>query len=247
MRGAGLHRFFIGARDPHAMGRAPILIVEDDAKTAGLIRLYLEHEGWTVEIAGDGRTALERARATPPLLVVLDAMLPHVDGFEVCRQLRAESDVPVILVTARTGEEDRLAGLDLGADDYIAKPFSPRELVARVRAVLRRSTPAEPDGPPLERGDLRLDPRRRETWVRGRPVTLTPREFQLLHALMRAPGRAFTRGELVERALGQDFAGLERTVDVHVKNLRRKIEADPGHPRFIVTVPGVGYRLGGDA
>jgi len=229
------------------MRRAPILVVEDDAKTAGLIRLYLEHEGWPVEVALDGRTALASARATPPRLVVLDAMLPHVDGFEVCRQLRAESDVPIILVTARTGEEDRLAGLDLGADDYVSKPFSPRELVARVRAVLRRSPAPEPDGPPLELGGMRLDPRRREVFVSGASVALTPREFQLLFAFMRAPGRAFTRAELAERALGRDFEGLERTIDVHVKNLRRKIEIDPAQPKRIATVAGVGYRFEADA
>jgi DNA-binding response OmpR family regulator len=242
-----LHGIFIAVRDPDAVARAPILVVKDDAKTAGLIRLYLEHAGWPVEVAADGAAALERARAVPPRLVVLDAMLPHVDGFEVCRRLRAESDVPIILVTARTGEDDRLAGLDLGADDYVSKPFSPRELVARVRAVLRRTPSAEPDGPPIELMGVRLDPRRREMHVGGEPVALTPREFQLLHALMRAPGRAFTRAELAERALGRDFEGLERTIDAHVKNLRRKIEDDPAQPLRIATVPGVGYRFADDA
>ena len=226
------------------MLKTPILVVEDDAKAAGLIRLYLEHAGYPVETAGDGRAALERARREPvPRLIVLDVMLPHIDGFEVCRRLRAESDVPIILVTARVEEDDRLAGLDLGADDYVAKPFSPRELVARVRAVLRRSPSEEPQGPPIERAGVRLDPASHQVRVRGEIVDVTLREFRLLHALMRAPGRAFTRQELVERALGQDFAGLDRTIDAHVKNLRRKLGS--GDTDWIETVPGVGYRFTG--
>jgi DNA-binding response OmpR family regulator len=224
------------------MLKTPILVVDDDAKAAGLIRLYLEHAGSPVEIAADGRAALERARREPaPRLIVLDVMLPHVDGFEVCRRLRAESDVPIILVTARVGEDDRLAGLDLGADDYVSKPFSPRELVARVRAVMRRSPSEEPQGPPIDRAGVRLDPGSHQVRVRGERVDLTPREFRLLHALMRAPGRAFARQELVERALGHDFAGLDRTIDAHVKNLRRKL--GPGETDWIETVPGVGYRF----
>ena len=226
------------------MTQSPILVVEDDAKAAGVIRLYLEHAGYPVETAGDGRAALERARREPaPRLIVLDVMLPHVDGFEVCRRLRAESDVPIILVTARVEEEDRLSGLDLGADDYLSKPFSPRELVARVRAVLRRSPSEEPSGPPMTRAGVRLDPASHTVEVRGAPVDLTPREFRLLHALMRAPGRAFTRQELVERALGRDFAGLDRTIDAHVKNLRRKLERGGADAAPIETVPGVGYRF----
>jgi len=221
-----------------------ILVVEDDAKVAGLIRLYLEHAGFAVTSAADGREALALARADPaPNLVVLDVMLPHVDGLEVCRRLREESDVPIIVVSARTTEEDRLAGLELGADDYVTKPFSPRELVARVRTVLRRSPAAEPAGPPLERGGVRLDPARHETTVRGARVALTAREFRLLHALMRSPGRVFTRAELCERALGAEFEGLDRTIDVHVKNLRGKIERDPSTPALIETVHSVGYRF----
>jgi DNA-binding response OmpR family regulator len=226
------------------MSPAPILVVEDDAKASGLIRLYLEHAGYAVETAADGPAALDRARREPaPRLIVLDVMLPHVDGFEVCRRLRAESDVPIILVTARVEEEDRLAGLDLGADDYVSKPFSPRELVARVRAVLRRSPDEQPQGPPVERGGVRLDPAAHRVDVHGAAIDLTPREFRLLHALMRAPGRAFTRQELVERALGRDFAGLERTIDAHVKNLRRKLEPAGADPSVIETVAGVGYRF----
>jgi DNA-binding response OmpR family regulator len=226
------------------MSARRILVVEDDAKVSGLIRLYLEHEGFSVVTAADGRSALDLARAEPaPDLLVLDVMLPGLDGLEVCRRLRAESDVPIIVVTARTSEEDRLEGLELGADDYVSKPFSPRELVARVRAVLRRRPAEEPVGPPLERAGVRLDPGRHEVEVRGERAALTAREFRLLHAMLRAPGRAFTRAELCERALGPDFAGLDRTIDVHVKNLRRKIEPDAAHPTLIETVHGVGYRF----
>ena len=225
------------------MARAPILVVEDDAKVAATIRLYLEHGGYAVETVADGAAALARATAEPaPALILLDVMLPGVDGLEVCRRLRARSDVPIILVTARAGEEDKLEGLDLGADDYVAKPFSPRELVARVRAVLRRSGENE-SAPPIERAGVRLDPARHEVRVEGRVVALTPREFVLLYALMRAAGRAFTRDELVERVMGSEFAGLDRTIDVHVRNLRRKIETDPANPRRIETVGGVGYRF----
>ena len=220
-----------------------ILVVEDDAKVAGLIRLYLEHAGFAVDTIADGRGGLAHALAHPPALIVLDVMLPELDGFAVCRQLREHSDVPVLLVTARSAEADRLEGLDLGADDYIVKPFSPRELVARVRAVLRRRPAASASGPPIARAGVVLDPMKRETRVRGIIVAVTVREFQLLHALMRAPGRAFTRDELVERALGADFDGLARTIDVHVRNLRRKIEQDPARPNLIETVPGIGYRF----
>ncbi len=227
--------------------RAPILVVEDDLQTAGMVRLYLEHDGFAVEHVADGRRALARAAADPPpRLVLLDLMLPGVDGFAVCRALRAASDVPIIVVTARAGEEDRLQGLELGADDYVTKPFSPRELVARVRAVLRRVPAEEPQGPPVEHAGVRVDPARHAVTVDGRAVALTPREFRLLHALVRAPGRAWTRGELARRALGEEFDGLERTIDVHVRNLRQKIERDPSHPARVVTVHGVGYRFVGE-
>jgi DNA-binding response OmpR family regulator len=224
-----------------------VLIVEDERKLADLLARGLREEGHAADIAGDGEQAVWMAQAARFDVIVLDVMLPGLDGFAFCRRLREESDVPILMVTARAGEEDRLEGLDLGADDYIVKPFSPRELVARVRAVLRRTPSAEPDGPPIELMGVRLDPRRREMHVGGEPVALTPREFQLLHALMRAPGRAFTRAELAERALGRDFEGLERTIDAHVKNLRRKIEDDPAQPLRIATVPGVGYRFADDA
>ncbi len=223
--------------------RPLILIVDDDAKTVAAVRLYLEHAGFGVVAAVDGHAALARASATPaPDLIVLDLMLPGLDGLEVCRRLREVSAVPIIMLTARSTEEDRLEGLDLGADDYVIKPFSPRELAARVRAVLRRA-PGAADRPPLEVGVLRIDPARHEVTVAGRRAALTPREFRLLEVMARAPGRAFTRAELVERAFDADSEALDRTIDAHVVNLRRKLEADPGRPTLIETVFGVGYRL----
>jgi len=226
------------------MPKAKILVVDDDAKTVASIRLYLEHAGYEVTTAADGRRALAIARATPPPdLIVLDLMLPHVDGLAVCRSLRGESDVPIIMLTARSTEEDRLEGLDLGADDYVVKPFSPRELAARVRAVLRRSPAGAEDGPAIRLPGLVIDPARREVRVRGSVVNLTPREVRLLVTLARSPGRAFTREELVSRAFGDDYEGLDRTIDAHVMNVRRKIEADPAHPRWILTAFGVGYRF----
>ena len=229
------------------MAQARILVVDDDPKTVSLVKLYLQHAGYEVLVAADGRSALESARRTPrPDLIVLDVMLPRVNGLEVCRTLREESDVPIILLTARTTEDNKLEGLDLGADDYIAKPFSPRELAARVRAVLRRSPTAPLDGPPVRVAGLVLDPARHEAQVRGHPVRLTPREFRLLLALARSPGRVFTRAELVSRAFGPEYEALDRTIDAHIRNLRRKIEADPADPALIQTVFGIGYRFGGE-
>jgi DNA-binding response OmpR family regulator len=228
------------------VAKSRILVVDDDPKTVSSLRLYLEHAGFEVSAAADGRQALARARSNPsPDLIVLDLMLPHVDGLTVCRTLRGESDVPIILLTARTTEEDRLEGLDLGADDYVPKPFSPRELVARVRAVLRRTPAGLVDARPIRAGRLTIDPARREVKVGTKPVELTPREFRLLEVLARAPGRAFTREELVERAFGPDYEALDRTIDAHVMNLRRKIEPDPAAPTYIQTVFGVGYRFAG--
>jgi DNA-binding response OmpR family regulator len=238
--------------DTAGAGRS-ILVVEDDRKTSAAVKLYLESAGFEVAVAFDGRQGLEAARSLRPDLIVLDVMLPQVDGLEVCRALQAESEVPVILLTARTTEADKLRGLDLGADDYVTKPFSPRELVARVRAVLRRAAPREggaEEGPAeLRFRDLVVDLARREVEVRGRRAILTRHELQLLIALARAPGRAFTRAELVERAFGWDYEGMERTVDVHVKNLRRKLGARiEGEERssWIETVFGVGYRFAGE-
>ena len=220
-----------------------ILLVDDDKKTVELIKLYLEKGGYHVIPAYDGRRALEIVRHKAPDLIVLDLMLPAVDGLDVCRIVRAESRVPIIMLTAKSTEEDKLLGLDLGADDYLTKPFSPRELVARIRAVLRRVGETE-DGPPEVRfGDLAIHFIRHEVRLAGVPVHLTPKEFKLLETLARQPGRPFSRLELLEQVFGFDYEGLERTVDVHVLNLRKKIERDPARPRFIQTVFGVGYRL----
>lgn len=230
---------------PHTVPRR-ILVVDDDPKTAASIRLYLEREGYEAIVAHGGRRALELARSELPDLLVLDLMLPEVDGYAICRALRAESSVPIVMLTARTTEEDKLRGLDLGADDYIAKPFSPRELVARIRAVLRRAaaTPAAPEaGSVLPCGDLRVDTSGHTVTLNGHPLRLTPAEFKLLEVFVRSPGRAFSRREIAERALGWDFDGFDRTVDAHVKNLRKKL--GDAVPR-IETVYGVGYRLGGD-
>lgn len=230
------------------MADAKILVVDDDKKTVDLIKLYLEKDGYQVLTAYDGLQALELARQKRPDLIVLDLMLPQVDGLDICRTLRVrgESKVPIIMLTARTTEEDKLLGLDLGADDYVTKPFSPRELLARVRAVLRRVAEAEDKGPSqLRYDDLVVDLVRHEVRLGQAPVHLTPREFKLLETLAREPGRAFTRLELLDAVFGFDYEGLERTVDVHVMNLRKKIEPEPDQPRYVITVPGVGYRFEG--
>ncbi|MCW3816188.1 response regulator transcription factor [Micromonospora sp. DR5-3] len=221
-----------------------ILVAEDDPKQANLIRLYLEREGHTVLVVGDGRAALDHARTRRPDLVILDVMMPVVDGLDVCRILRAESDVAILLLTARTTEDDVLLGLDIGADDYITKPYSPRELTARVRALLRRAGVVTTGSQAVLRvGDLEVDPGRFEVRVAGRPVTLTAKEFGILEVLAGEPGRAFTRAQIIDRAFGFDHFVLERTVDAHVVNLRRKIETDPASPRYVQTVFGRGYRL----
>jgi DNA-binding response OmpR family regulator len=221
-----------------------VLMVDDDRKMVDLIRVYLERDGYQVMVAYDGKQALEIARRFHPGLIILDLMLPKVDGLDVCRILRAESRVPIIMLTARTTEEDKLTGLDLGADDYVVKPFSPRELMARIRAVLRRAFDESQAGPSLlSAGDMAMDFLRREVTLSGKPVHLTPKEFRLLELLIRQPGRVFTRLDLLEDAFGYDYGGLERTVDVHIMNLRKKIEPDPNCPRYIQTVYGVGYRF----
>ena len=221
-----------------------ILVVDDDRKTVELIHLYLEKDGYRVQTAYDGRQALEIARSKPVELVILDLMLPRVDGLDVCRALRAESKVPIIMLTAKSTEDDKLAGLDLGADDYVTKPFSPRELVARVRAVLRRAG-AELESRPSELRfkDLVVDFVRHQARVAGEIVHLTPKEFKLLETMASQPGRVFSRFELLEHAFGFDYGGFERTVDVHVMNLRKKIELDPANPAYVQTVYGVGYKF----
>jgi DNA-binding response OmpR family regulator len=223
-----------------------ILIAEDDPNIAALVARYLEREGFRTLTARDGAEALSLVRRDPAL-VVLDLMLPEVDGWEVCRAVRRESDVPIVMLTAREDEVDRVAGLSMGADDYVVKPFSPRELVERVKAVLRRARRAGPGGPApgrvLTHGALTLDPERHEVTVDGRPVELTPSEFTLLYTLMRAPGRVFSRPELLDRLHGAYGVVVDRVVDVHIGKLRKKIEADPAAPRHVLTVRGVGYRL----
>jgi DNA-binding response OmpR family regulator len=226
------------------MGKRSILVVDDDRKIVDLVRLYLEKDGYRVLAAYDGHQALEEARRSRPDLILLDLMLPGVDGLEVCRTLQGESEVPIIMLTARTTDEDKLIGLELGADDYVTKPFNPREMVARVRAVLRRVDRERDQGPTqISVGDLIIDRRRHEVRVRERLVHLTPTEFRLLEVLAGEPGRAFDRLELLDRVFGHDFAGYERTVDVHIKNLRKKIEPDPSRPSYVGTVYGVGYKF----
>lgn len=234
---------------PHMKTKATIgtiLVVEDDRKTADLIRLYLEKSHFRSLNAYDGREGLELFHHNSPLdLIILDIMLPHLDGLELCRLIRSESDVPIIMLTARSTEPDKLVGLEIGADDYIAKPFSPRELVARVRAVLRRTKRAQADESPLqlEIHDLYIDFSRHEVRVADKPIHLTIKEFRLLETLAGHPGQTFSRAQLLERVFGYDYLGLERTVDVHIKNLRKKIEPDPTQPSYIQTVYGVGYKF----
>lgn len=225
-----------------------VLVIEDDPNTSKLVRLYLEREAFRVLTAGDGDSGLALALRDAPDLVVLDLMLPHLDGWEICRRLRRQSDVPVIMLTARGEEIDRVAGLTLGADDYMVKPFSPRELVARVKAVLRRAPLMRPKSPYLLRhGDVLLDLEKRSLSVSGIRVALTPHEYALLEALMSSPGRTYTRDELLERLYHRDDAVVvDRVVDVHVGKLRQKIEQDPANPRLILTVRGIGYRFTDD-
>jgi DNA-binding response OmpR family regulator len=220
-----------------------ILVVEDDRAIARLVRDYLEGAGFAVLLAGDGEAALQAARSTKPDLVVLDLGLPGRDGLDVTRELRRTSAVPIVVVTARGDETDRIVGLELGADDYVVKPFSPKELVARVRAVLRRAAAAPPAAEVIRVADLELDLPRLRLTVGGRAIELTPTEFHLLATLARQPGRVFTRGQLLAAVHGVTVESYERAIDAHVKNLRRKIEPNPGSPRYVQTVYGVGYRF----
>jgi two-component system alkaline phosphatase synthesis response regulator PhoP len=220
-----------------------ILVVDDEARIVKLVRDYLVRAGFDVLSAGDGETALRLVRLEQPDLIVLDLMLPGVDGLDVCRRLRQESGVPIIMLTARVEEADRIVGLELGADDYVTKPFSPGELVARVRATLRRASGQVGPATVLRAGAVELDTAALAATVGGQPVDLTPSEFQLLATLVRQPGRIFSREQLLEAMHGAAFDGYDRSVDSHVKNLRRKIEPDPRQPRYIQTVYGVGYRF----
>ena len=224
--------------------RARVLIAEDDEKQAELVRRYLERDGHHTVVVRDGQTALDEVRRRRPDLLVLDVMLPVVGGMEVCRTVRRESDLPVLMLTARSAESDLLLGLDLGADDYMTKPYSPRELMARIRALLRRAAPpAAAADRALRVGPLTVDPVRHEVDVAGTPTSCTPAEFEILAALAGEPGRVFTRAQLLERTTGFDRQSTERAIDMHVMNLRRKIERDPRRPAHLMTVFGVGYKL----
>ena len=229
-----------------------VLVVDDESKIVEMVRLYLERDGHSVLIARDGPSALDSFRRDQPDLVVLDLMLPGIDGLEVCRTIRRESEVPIVMLTARAEEVDKLIGLELGADDYLAKPFSPRELAARVRAVLRRSAPRPPVEPErVDVGSLVIDARQHNVTCNGEGLALTPTEFKLLWTMAREPGRAFTRAQLLDLALGESYEAYERTVDAHIKNLRRKLRRAAGSDQRcrIVTVQGVGYKFqeGADA
>ena len=222
-----------------------VLVVEDELKLRELLRGYLERAGMSVLTTGSGAEAIELARSSELSLVVLDLGLPDVPGEEVARELRAGSQVPIVMLTARSGDEDRIRGLELGADDYVTKPFVPRELVLRVQAVLRRGAPQDGAGSEsFGNGELVIDHGRREVRVRGQLVHLTPTEWALVTSLASAPGRVYSRAELINRTRGYEFEGYERTTDSHIKNLRRKIELDPREPAIVETVLGGGYRLG---
>lgn len=222
-----------------------ILIVEDDPHTVELVRLYLNHDGHQVITAATGTDGLRLAQERQPDLILLDLMLPGIDGIELCRALRAQSDVPIIMVTARVAEDDRLAGLDLGADDYVTKPFSPKELAARVKAVLRRAARLDAEsGGDLTYGPLRANLRERAAYAADTPLSLTPTEFRILVMLLREPGRVFNREQIIAKVFGYDFDGFDRTVDAHVSALRRKIEAPLNKTRYIHTIYGEGYKLG---
>ena len=221
-----------------------VLVVDDEPRIAQLARDYLEHAGFAVLLAGDGLSGLQAVRTRQPDLVVLDLGLPELDGLAVTRAIRESSNLPIVMLTARDDELDRILGLELGADDYITKPFSPRELVARVRAVLRRTERAATDpGDRVVAGDLALDASRLRTSVAGRSIELTPTEFSILLTMARQPGRIFTRSQLLDAVRGVAFESYERAIDAHVKNIRRKLEPEPHRPRYVLTVYGMGYRV----
>ncbi len=219
-----------------------ILVVDDEPHIVRLLRAYLEQAGYQVVVAYDGREAMAAFRKEKPNLVILDLMLPELDGLKICEIIRQESDAPIIILTARVEEDDRILGLELGADDYVTKPFSPREVVARVKAVLRRVR-GERRKMPIRIGDLELDPESRTVTVGGKPVSLTPTEFDLLQTMMSQPGRVFTRLQLLEMVQGYAYEGYERTIDAHIKNLRKHLGDSSRHPRYILTVHGVGYKF----
>ncbi|MBU0480763.1 MAG: response regulator transcription factor [Proteobacteria bacterium] len=223
---------------------APILIIEDDPNTAKLVKTYLEREGFTTLIAHDGRQGLEMFRRHDPQFIILDLMLPEIDGWDVCRKIRAGSDVPILMLTARQEEIDRIMGLSLGGDDYVVKPFSPRELVERVKAILRRTKPVGGNNKEaLQVADLVLDPEKHKVTLADRMIDLTSSEFKLLQALMSSPGRVFSRDELLEKFYRHGETVIDRVIDVHIGKLRQKIEPDPANPAYILTVRGFGYKF----
>ena len=226
------------------MGTGTILLVDDELKVCELLRVYLERAGYEVACVQDGDLAVQEIERCGPALILLDLNLPGMDGLEICRTLRKSSDIPIIMLTARDEEADRIVGLEIGADDYVTKPFSPREVVARVKAVLRRRDTASQDVRPLEIGTLRIDAPRHQSTYCGQPLLLTSREFAIIEFLARNPGRVFSRTQLLDRVFGIDFEGYERTTDAHVKNIRQKlVEIAPDLPTPLVTVRGVGYKL----
>ena len=220
-----------------------VLVVDDEPRIVDLARDYLEHAGFAVLTASDGPSALRAVRTRKPDVLVLDLGLPGMDGLDVARELRRESSIPMVMLTARDDEVDRVLGLEMGADDYVTKPFSPRELVARIRAILRRVDRQTEPGDRIEAGGVSIDVARMKVEAAGRVVELTPTEFQLLVTLARQPGRIFTRAQLLDAVHGLAFESYERAIDAHVKNLRRKLEEDPSRPRYVLTVYGVGYRF----
>ncbi len=223
-----------------------IVVIDDEPSVQEVVRAYLERDGYFVYVAGNGAEGLKLAEKTKPALVVLDLMLPDISGEEICREIRSRSDIPILMLTAKASKEERVGGLELGADDYLTKPFSPRELVARVRAVLRRTQGIETplvETLSFDGGALEIDTVQSEVRRDGAAVELTPNEYRLLVTLARYPGRVYSRFELISHVQGYEYEGYERTIDAHVKNLRKKIEPDPKHPRYVETVFGMGYRL----
>ena len=220
-----------------------VLVVEDEIEIARVVRDYLDNAGFEVIVVGDGGSAIASVRSAKPDLLVLDLGLPGRDGLDVAREIRRWSNTPIVMLTARGNETDRVVGLELGADDYVVKPFSPKELVARIRAVLRRTRAAERGAEVLRAADIEIDTGKMRVTVAGRPVELTPTEFQLVSTLVAEPGRVFTRGQLLDAVHGIAIESYERAIDAHVKNIRRKIEPRPGSPRYLLTVHGVGYRF----
>ena len=219
-----------------------ILVVDDERKIVDIVKAYLEREGYQVIVAYEGKSALELVRKQHPDLVVLDLMLPEISGWDICRTLRKESDVPIIMLTARDETTDKIVGLELGADDYVTKPFDPKELVSRVRAVLRRAAGIVEPKAILNIADLSVDVGKRLVRRGSEIIELTPIEFEILKALVESPGRVYSRMQLLDRVQGDTYEGYDRTIDSHIKNLRKKIEPDPDHPKYIITVYGIGYK-----